>query len=556
MAPRVYVALYVRKSNEDTDKLSLDAQIQQGRDYCKRHGWIIRDEHIFMDETSAYAKPASARDSFMTMIDMACAQKPAFTKILVWKIDRFARRMRDSTHYIDLLERNNIDLVCMTQQFGSGAGGRLSLGVMQLLAQFFSDNLSEDITRGLRALALKGYWTSNKVPFGYKRVSVDGNRWALKIEEEDAAIVRQIFAGIVVGWSYKEISQTVDISFAKVKKIAKNENYTGDRCVYNKTRTEIVFRVPDAHPAIVNKTNWAKAQKALAKRRKHRFSEGVGNSVYRGLIRCKCGRAMCRSRDRNADAVYYRCNGKKEGVCNGGNVNESKITELLLTTFEEQLFSADAVHQMFVLAEKKRKDGDIQKATRHLNRKLAENKAARARFIDAVEQGAFDMHEIKEKMDALRAEADELEQKLDFAPEEPIDFRSMKTLIDRLKKNVYGDESKKREAMCEIVKEMQIDLPTVRLQTHLMGVEEHFVIDYHQRPKVCQGWHELQRPAKELLVRQIKQYTQDLRDLPKTNVWKVAQMDEYIEEYLLHNGYYSNDMGTKRSRKIEKPKAA
>ena len=166
------------------------------------------------------------------------------------------------------------------------------------------------------------------------------------------------------------------------------------------------------------------------------------------------------------------------------------------------------------------------------------------------------MHEIKEKMDALRAEADELEQKLDFAPEEPIDFRSMKTLIDRLKKNVYGDESKKREAMCEIVKEMQIDLPTVRLQTHLMGVEEHFVIDYHQRPEVCRDWQKLLRPAKELLVTQIKLYTQDLRDLPKTNVWKVAQMDEYIEEYLLHNGYYSNDMGTKRSRKIEKPKAA
>ena len=33
MAPRVYVALYVRKSNEATDRLSIDAQIQQGRDY-------------------------------------------------------------------------------------------------------------------------------------------------------------------------------------------------------------------------------------------------------------------------------------------------------------------------------------------------------------------------------------------------------------------------------------------------------------------------------------------------------------------------------------------
>lgn len=556
MAPRVYVALYVRKSNEDTDRLSIDAQIQQGRDYCKRQGWVVRDEHIFMDEESAFAKPATARDSFMTMIDMACARRPPFTKILVWKIDRFARRMRDSTHYVDLLERNNVELVSMSQQFGPGAGGRLSMGVMQLLAQFFSENLSEDTTRGLRALMLKGYWTSKKVPFGYERVPVDGSRWRLQIVEENATIVRQIFDYINRGWSYKEISTVIELPHSQIKKLAKNENYTGDRCVYNKTRTDVVFRVPDAHPAIVSKTEWSKAQKSLARRCKKAFTEGsVGNALFRGLIRCECGRAMSQSKCRVNN--YYRCNKKRsEGTCNSGNVKESKLIELLMEIFDDRLFSADAVHQMFVLAEKKRKDSDVQQATRHLNRKLAENKAARARFIEMVHKGAFDADDIKEKMDALRAEADDIEQKLDFAPDEPINLRAMKTLLDRLKMDLRGNNLKMRDAICEIVKDIQVDLPTIRVQTNLMGVEEYFVIDYYERPVVPKNWPTLERKDKLLLITQIQQWTQDRRKLGKKSLWTVAQADEYLKDFLLHNGHYSKESGPKRYRKIESPKAA
>mgnify|MGYP005816811995 FL=1 len=558
MAPRVYVALYVRKSNEDLDKLSIDAQIQQGRDYCDRmseEGWTIRDEHIFMDEESAYAKPATARDSFMEMIDQACAKKPPFTKILVWKIDRFARRMRDSTHYIDLLERNNVELISMTQQFGTGAGGRLSMGVMQLLAQFFSDNLSEDVTRGLRALALKGYWTSNRVPLGYERYNIDGKRYKLRIVEENAAVVRQIFELVNKGWSIKEIAKEVPLSYATIKKLVKNENYTGDRVVYNKARTQPVFRVSDIHPAIISKKCFAKAQKELARRRKFGNADGVGKALYCGILRCHCGRAMVSSADRGT--VYYRCNGKREGTyCNRGNVREDQITDILLDLFDEELFSSKAIHEMFVLAEKKRQDGDIEKATRHLNRKLAENKAARQRFIEMVHVGVFDADDIKEKMQALRVEADALEEKLDFAPEQPIDFRVMKTLLDRLKKDLRGSSLKMRDAVRELVKEIQVDLPTIRLETHFLGIEEFYVADYYPRPVVPQDWRCMDRVAQLRLVTQMQRWNQDKRKLGGKNRWTKPQIETYIQDYILQNGPYSKEEVPKTRRKTPRSNVA
>ena len=171
MAPRVYACLYIRKSNEDQEKKSLSAQIDEGRKYCKRQGWTVREEHIFCDEASAYS--AKKRKAFIEMVDLACAKNPLFTKVVVWKIDRFTRRVQDGFKYWQMLHDNDVEVISMTQTFGGGAGGRMNLGMHFMMAQFYSDNLSEDVERGLRSAALKGWWTSHKVPFGYQRCAVD-----------------------------------------------------------------------------------------------------------------------------------------------------------------------------------------------------------------------------------------------------------------------------------------------------------------------------------------------------------------------------------------------
>ena len=205
MAPRVYACLYIRKSNVVEEQKSLKRQIQEGREYSKREGWTLREEHIFIDEESAYSKPAEKRKSFIAMVDIACAKRPPFSKVVVWKIDRFTRRVQDGFKYWQMLHDNDVEVFSMTQTFGTGAGGRLNLGMHLMMAQFYSDNLSEDVVGGLRALAIKGYWTSAKVPFGYERYQVEGSYKKLRIKEEDAVIVREIFDQAINGWGLKRI---------------------------------------------------------------------------------------------------------------------------------------------------------------------------------------------------------------------------------------------------------------------------------------------------------------------------------------------------------------
>ena len=68
----------------------------------------------------------------------------------MWKVDRFARRTQDGFKYWQMLADNDVELFSMTQTFGEGAGGKLNLGIHFMMAEYYSDDLSENVRRGLR----------------------------------------------------------------------------------------------------------------------------------------------------------------------------------------------------------------------------------------------------------------------------------------------------------------------------------------------------------------------------------------------------------------------
>ena len=69
------------------------------------------------------------------------------------------------------------------------------------------------------------------------------------------------------------------------------------------------------------------------------------------------------------------------------------------------------------------------------------------------------MNEIKDDMHQLKADADALEAKLDFAPEEPIKPAAMKTLVNGLKRDLLTDNVKRHDAMRELIQKIVVDLP-------------------------------------------------------------------------------------------------
>ena len=152
---------------------------------------------------------------------------------------------------------------------------------------------------------------------------------------------------------------------------------------YSATKTnreKVLLRVPNAHPAIVTKTIFEKLNVAFVVVIGQKNREAVTDSMYKGILKCMCGKARCGNQQfvqEEAELMgTYTTNVELNcgSGCLSANVREDKITELLLDLIADKLFSDKAIKKMYKLAETKRQNGDLEKATRHLHRELADNK--------------------------------------------------------------------------------------------------------------------------------------------------------------------------------------
>ncbi|OLT23157.1 hypothetical protein BJF78_07315 [Pseudonocardia sp. CNS-139] len=97
------------------------------------------------------------------------------TYIIVHKIDRLARNRHDDLAINLVLQRAGSQIVSCTENISNTPSGKLLYNVMADIAQFYSDNLGEEVLKGLVAKAQEG-GTPFKAPLGYlnRREQRDG----------------------------------------------------------------------------------------------------------------------------------------------------------------------------------------------------------------------------------------------------------------------------------------------------------------------------------------------------------------------------------------------
>src|SRR4030042_3658234 len=174
------VALYARVSSEKQDvDLSIAAQLRSLREYAARNNYEVVRE--FIDEAES-GKTAS-RPAFREMISAARRSPRLFDLILVWKYSRFARSREDSILFKTMLKKNGIRVISISEPAEDTPTGKLLEAMIDSLDGFYSDNLGEEVTRGMRESASRGFYISSRPPYGYKKIRVyDGNKERTKLE--------------------------------------------------------------------------------------------------------------------------------------------------------------------------------------------------------------------------------------------------------------------------------------------------------------------------------------------------------------------------------------
>ena len=102
-----------------------DMQLTELRDYVKCAGWKIHKEFIDRGYTGSNTK----RPAFSEM--MSQARKRRFDVLLVWKLDRLSRSLRDLINTLDELGSLGVDFISYDNELNtSTSSGRLLFNVM------------------------------------------------------------------------------------------------------------------------------------------------------------------------------------------------------------------------------------------------------------------------------------------------------------------------------------------------------------------------------------------------------------------------------------------
>ena len=186
-------ALYARVSSDRQDvDLSVSAQMRALRDYADKNDYKVVREYVDEAESGRVMN----RPEFRRMIDEAKKTKAPFNEILVWKFSRFTRKREHAVVLKSMLRRQGVRVVSITEQAEDNPSGRLLEGIIESVDEFYSENLGQEVVRGMREAASRGFWVAPMAPYGYRKVKVqDGpkERPTLEPDPETTGIVKRIF---------------------------------------------------------------------------------------------------------------------------------------------------------------------------------------------------------------------------------------------------------------------------------------------------------------------------------------------------------------------------
>lgn len=424
-------ALYARVSSEkqDTD-LSISAQLKALREYASRSGYEVVTE--FIDE--AESGRTADRPAFKEMIATARRSLRPFDLILVWKYSRFARSREDSIVFKTLLRKHGVQVVSITEPFEDTPTGRLLEAMIESLDEFYSANLGEEILRGLRESASRGFYVTGYVPYGYTRVKVkDGNKERAKLEPDPvkSATVARLFNGVMEGKGLKELGRELrgeGISSQKgtgwgkttLYHILTNEVYTGT-LVWGrhspKNRKLQPVRFENAWPAIVDRSTFDRVQQILKERSpscEHPRRTG-SRYLLSGLAHCgSCGKALVGQEAKGGKFSYYVCGTllkKGSGSCNACYLNAPRFEDLVIDKIKQRILSEENLRKLVTMVNEEMDSAasEYRKSLEAVEAELAEVDRRLGRLYNALETGMLTLKDLAPRIQQLKHRQDQLE---------------------------------------------------------------------------------------------------------------------------------------------------
>lgn len=404
--PRAGV-IYARYSSHAQNDASIEQQIAECEAYAAQNNITLVNTYA----DRAISGRTDSRPAFQRM--MRAAAQGQFEVVIAYKSNRIARNMLHALAYEEKLSKMGVDVIYCKEEFGNNAAGRFALRTMMNVNQFYSENMAEDITRGMIDRAKQGKH-NGKPPYGY-RIGPEGK---LEIHEERAPIVREIYARIADGETYTAIAADLNArqipsptgaqwTKASFQLIMKNERYRGIY-IYGDVR------VPGGIPRIIDDVTFERVQDLI--RRRGAVSgrrRGNGDYLLTGKLYCGlCGAPMIgvsgTSHRRNTYHYYFCANRQKHHTCDKRPIRRELIEEYITRMLVNDIIGDSRVREWLIDSvmheqDERRKHSQLQR----LKGELAEVETGLKNVLAAIEAGIFS-DAVKQRLGDLETRRAEL----------------------------------------------------------------------------------------------------------------------------------------------------
>jgi len=409
--------LYARKSTEDEERqvMSIEAQLVELEEYAKREKLEITERFI---ESKSAKKPG--REIFNKMVAKINESEEPFG-LLAWHPDRLARNSIDGGQIIYLIDTGKlVSLRFPTFWFEPTPQGLFMLQVAFGQSKYYSDNLSENVKRGIRQKLRRGEWTG-LAPLGYVNNAKTKN---IEPDPTKARVINKAFEEFSQGrHTLESLSERLKflgvasktgkrLCKAVVKHMLSNPIYTGI-IVHNGETYEGKFQ------PIVSRATFEIVQKILKDRAKPRKSKHSHNFPFVGLLKCgECGAAITAqyAHGNGGTYRYYRCT-KRLGPCSQRYLREDLMAIQLKDSLSKVALCADWTEKIRVQVDvwEKEQSQSAQSFAQNLEIKIKEAEDKLDKLVNAFLDGTIEKETYLIKKDELvKTKTELLERKRDF----------------------------------------------------------------------------------------------------------------------------------------------
>ena len=379
--------LYGRYSSHNQKDISVEQQFEKGYELAAEYGIRIIDTYA---DRAVSGRTDKRRDFQRMMTDAA---KGKFRYVIAWKSNRMGRNMLEALINEARLQDLGVRVLYVEEDFDDTAAGRFAARSMMNVNQFYSENMAEDIKRGLYDNAANCMVANGHLPYGYKA----DETLHYAIDEPKAAVIREIFTRVSCGEAFVDIMASLNVRGIKTsygrpwgrssfQKILSNERYRGIY-IYGDVRKE------GGIPRIISDELYFKVQEVITTKKnpqgRHRVN---GDYLLTGKLfcgHCKSPMTGVSGTGRSGNLhYYYVCQKRRtEKTCDKKNVRRDEIELQVAQAIKDYALKDDVIEWIAdsTVAYNERKEAESKVGI--LEDQLAGTEHGIKNIMSAIEQG-------------------------------------------------------------------------------------------------------------------------------------------------------------------------